>query len=295
MARNKKNKRRGKPNSPSPTPPIKQYAMDTIQINLTKNIISNGAGAGISHNEACGIVEAILLDYGDQNNNNDDGNANAIVDIITMASILCDYMPEIITEEEAQSIVRESVDQIQDDGDSERRDSSDIDDGDTDSNICHHEEEPDDEHLSDGDYIQEGECELCERHMKLTRHHLIPKDTWGRIRPRFLNASPHYLSGDFETATEIMSIGTLPPSLSSLSLASPLSIKIFLGNYISKICRPCHSMVHRTFDNVELAEQYNTIDKLLVDVRVHNFCKWANKQKPGKQKLGHKHQRSSQI
>jgi len=261
--------------------------MDTIQINLTKNIISNGAGA-FSHDEACGIVEAILLDYGDQNDNND-GGAITIVDIISMASLLCNYMPEMISQEEAQSIVRKSVDQIQDDEDGERyithshQEASDMDDDD-DDNMCDHEER-DDEHLVDGDYIQDGDCELCERHMKLTRHHLIPKDTWGRIRPRFLNASPHYLNGDFETASNIMRIGTLPPTLSSLHLASPFSIKLFLGNYIAKICRPCHSMVHRVFDNVELAEQYNTVDKLLEDDRVRNFCKWANKQRPGKHKI----------
>ena len=34
----------------------------------------------------------------------------------------------------------------------------------------------DEESLSDSeDYLQDGECELCERYIKLTRHHLIPR------------------------------------------------------------------------------------------------------------------------
>lgn len=248
----------------------------------------------MDQDEACGIAEAIFLDYRDQNyhSSNNDGGATAIIDVISMASLLCDYMPEMITQEEAQSIVRKSVDQIRDNGDDESRsthslqDASNIDDDDNGS-ICHH-DDSDDEHLEDGDYIQEGECELCERHIKLTRHHLIPKDTWGKIRPRFLKASPHYLNGDFETASDIIRIGQLPSTLSSLHFVSPFSIKLFLGNYITRICRQCHGMVHGVFENIELAEQYNTVDKLLGDVRVRNFCKWANKQRPGKYKNCHK-------
>ena len=34
----------------------------------------------------------------------------------------------------------------------------------------------DEESLSDSEeYLQDGECELCERYIKLTRHHLIPR------------------------------------------------------------------------------------------------------------------------
>ena len=34
----------------------------------------------------------------------------------------------------------------------------------------------DEEYLSDSEeYLQDGECELCERYIKLTRHHLIPR------------------------------------------------------------------------------------------------------------------------
>jgi hypothetical protein len=33
---------------------------------------------------------------------------------------------------------------------------------------------------------------------------------------------------------------------------------------------------------MELAEKFNTIEKLLGDERIYRFCKWQNKQKPGK-------------
>jgi len=289
MVRKKKKKQSRKQNVPPFTLPIQQNAMHIVRGNLTNNIISNSVGASVSHDEVYGIVDAILLDYDDRSydSSNRDGGVIAVVDVDSVAILLCEYMPEMITLEEAESIVRRSVYQTQHDADDESCSSHShqhTSDNDYEDNIIiSHHSEPDDEDMVDGDYIQDGECELCERHMKLTRHHLIPKETWKRIKPRFMDASPHYLSGDFETAAKIMRVGTLP-TLSSLHFASPLSIKLFLGNNIAKICRHCHSMVHRFFDNIELAEQYNTVGKLLGDERVYKYCQWANKQKPGKYK-----------
>ena len=37
--------------------------------------------------------------------------------------------------------------------------------------------------------VQDGECELCERYIKLTRHHLIPRVTWKKMKKRLLNIS----------------------------------------------------------------------------------------------------------
>merc|ERR1739848_568214 len=48
------------------------------------------------------------------------------------------------------------------------------------------------------------------------------------------------------------------------------------------ICRQCHSMVHRTHTNMELAMNYNTVEKLLQDEQISKFCKWASKQKAGR-------------
>ena len=58
---------------------------------------------------------------------------------------------------------------------------------------CHDDDDGgdgDDGDDDDGDYIGEGECELCERTVKLTRHHLVPKSTWPRMRKRLWNAAP---------------------------------------------------------------------------------------------------------
>ena len=48
----------------------------------------------------------------------------------------------------------------------------------------------DEDSVSDSeDYLQDGECELCERYIKLTRHHLIPRVTWKKMKKRLLNIS----------------------------------------------------------------------------------------------------------
>ncbi|KAK1742421.1 hypothetical protein QTG54_006986 [Skeletonema marinoi] len=55
----------------------------------------------------------------------------------------------------------------------------------------HHDNEGDesDDYDDDGEFVGEGECQLCERAVKLTRHHLIPKTTWSRIKKRLWNAA----------------------------------------------------------------------------------------------------------
>lgn len=134
-------------------------------------------------------------------------------------------------------------------------------------------------------YIQEGECELCEREMKLTQHHLIPKCTWKIIKPRFANAAKPYRESNFEEVREIIDLGDeLPEGLSTRTFTSGFSIRLFLSNYTANLCRACHSCVHSNHSNKELAESYNSIEKLLSDERIRKFCKWQNTQKPGKHK-----------
>jgi hypothetical protein len=41
--------------------------------------------------------------------------------------------------------------------------------------------------------------------------------------------------------------------------------------------RVCHDFIHATFTDKELAQDYNTIEKLLADERVQKFGKWASK------------------
>ncbi len=168
--------------------------------------------------------------------------------------------------------------------------SSDDDDDDDDDNDNNYNEEDhndfdhDENDFSDSDdeenYIQEGECELCERQVKLTRHHLIPRSTWPRIRPRFLKASQYLKEGNMEKAEKILNIGSpIPPSLTANHCSSGSRVKQFLSCYTCDICSMCHKTVHNTFDNLELAEERNTVEKLLEDETIFKFCKWASKQR----------------
>lgn len=148
----------------------------------------------------------------------------------------------------------------------------------------------------DGQYIGEGECEICERsNIKLTRHHLIPKTTWPRIKPRLMQASIVIARNDLNEATDILGMGdvstkelleeVLPNLFSNRPKTKKLSAKAvttYLGHHVCKLCRPCHSTLHSIFTEMELAKQYNTVDKLLSDDRLYKFAKWINKQKTGK-------------
>ena len=137
----------------------------------------------------------------------------------------------------------------------------------------------------DGVLIGEGECELCERYIRLTRHHLIPRSTWPRMAPRLQNAADAIAKDDLHRAQLILGDGLedLVPRL-----VAPTNLRWVIRNILGTtcdICRPCHSMIHGNYDNMTLALQYNTVDKLLEDEVVRKFCKWANKQRPGKHAL----------
>lgn len=156
----------------------------------------------------------------------------------------------------------------------------------------------------DGDFIGEGECELCERSIKLTRHHLIPKTTWTRMKKRFWNAAPvieslHSLSSRIDEANngqrqrdlqekqkvlqeklEKLLGGTA--GLSNLPVAiTHDNVRAYLSQ-VSLLCRQCHSTIHRIHTEWELATEYNTIERLLECEEIIKFGRWANKQRPGK-------------
>jgi hypothetical protein len=147
---------------------------------------------------------------------------------------------------------------------------------------------------SDGEYLDEGECELCDRFIKLTRHHLIPKSTWPRVQTKLLQAANAEESGDRKRALLILGhgleylLGDENDSRSCVECKSKLSTdKAFVRAILHDtcdICRQCHTTVHRTHTNMELALNYNSVDKLLEDDRIAKFCKWASKQKTGKYK-----------
>lgn len=129
------------------------------------------------------------------------------------------------------------------------------------------------------EYLQDGECELCDRFIKLTKHHLIPKETWSRVQTKLLHAAEAKEKGGMEKALFV-----LGPGLSDVldRLSSDRSTIRGLLSVTCDICRQCHTAVHRTHTNMELALTYNTVEKLLEDDNIRKFCQWASKQRPGK-------------
>jgi len=132
----------------------------------------------------------------------------------------------------------------------------------------------------DADMIGEGDCELCERTIILTRHHLIPKSTWSKLEPRLLNAAVAQEKGDLRRASVIVGDG-LVHLLDLIDSNDKASVRATLARTCN-ICRPCHSAVHRAHDNMTLARSYNTVEKLIEDETVFKFSKWASKQRVGK-------------
>lgn len=145
------------------------------------------------------------------------------------------------------------------------------------------------------EYLEDGECELCDRYIKLTRHHLIPKSTWPRIQTKLLNAAEANERGDRKKALLILGPG-LEDLLEEdgesgrgsgrygqrLVLSSDKVVLRAIIHDTCDICRQCHSTVHGIYDNMELALYYSTVEKLLEDEQVSKFCKWVSKQKTGK-------------
>ncbi|KAG2787008.1 hypothetical protein PC129_g3876 [Phytophthora cactorum] len=86
-----------------------------------------------------------------------------------------------------------------------------------------------------------GLCEMCERPMNLTAHHVIPRVTHAK-----------YLRKGYT--------------------------KAFLNTCIM-ICRQCHSKIHSVEDNKTLAREYNTLDKIMQHPEIIAWVAYARKQK----------------
>ena len=92
----------------------------------------------------------------------------------------------------------------------------------------------------------EEQCELCKRtDLILTRHHLIPRSRHNKARTQ-RNFSRDAMKTD-----------------------------------IALLCRPCHSQVHRLFDNHELASYYHTVERLRQHSDVQSFVRWIEKRPAG--------------
>jgi hypothetical protein len=89
--------------------------------------------------------------------------------------------------------------------------------------------------------VEAGCCELCERRMPLTKHHVRPRSQHARLR-------------------------TAGFTLAALSATI-------------KICRQCHNAVHENLDEQSLADAYHTVELLLTHEGVRAFVGWASKQR----------------
>lgn len=218
-----------------------------------------------SRQESDAIADSILDDFkNNESTLDEESRRNALV------GILQDYLD--LAPDEASGILqhagmKDTLDDICYDSHEETTQQQAPDDGGVDDDI------------DGGELIGEGECELCEREMRLTKHHLIPKSTHSRIEPKLVHAATAINKGDLKRAQRILGHG-LEHFASDLDVEKS-SIRRILQQSCD-ICRPCHSAIHKTHDNMTLALEYNTVDQLLQDEQIYKFCKWASKQKPGK-------------
>ncbi len=89
-------------------------------------------------------------------------------------------------------------------------------------------------------------CQFCGRiELSLTRHHLIPRSRHNKARTQ-RNFSREEMSID-----------------------------------MAMLCRPCHSQIHRLFDNHELANYYHTIARLQEHSDIQKFIHWVKRQPAG--------------
>ncbi|WP_106479034.1 hypothetical protein [Phytohalomonas tamaricis] len=99
-------------------------------------------------------------------------------------------------------------------------------------------------------------CELCGREdVPLTRHHLIPRTLHGKKRMRKRYSREEMVSS------------------------------------ILWLCRPCHSHIHRLFDERTLAEQYATREALLAHPDVQAFVAWLSDKPAGFKPKSHRGRR----
>ena len=90
----------------------------------------------------------------------------------------------------------------------------------------------------------ESTCELCEREIELTKHHLIPRKTHKKsyVKKRFTKEECEH--------------------------------------NILWVCRDCHSQIHATLTESELAKEYYTKELLLEEPSIKKFVIWVRKHKP---------------
>lgn len=116
---------------------------------------------------------------------------------------------------------------------------------------------PDDEPDGEEDEeIDDGSCEMCERFVKRTFHHLIPKEMHGR-----------YLKKN-----------RLPENLEE-AMPNAECTRSFLHSHGVKVCKTCHWAIHDAEPNDVLAEERNTLALLLEHPKIYRFAKYNSKRK----------------
>lgn len=86
-------------------------------------------------------------------------------------------------------------------------------------------------------------CEMCERDLPTTSHHLIPKQVHSKkwCKKKFTKEERKNSRAD--------------------------------------LCRDCHPYLHNKFTHSELARVYNTINKIMANDEVFKFVTWLKKQR----------------
>ena len=85
-------------------------------------------------------------------------------------------------------------------------------------------------------------CTCCRRRVPLTFHHLIPKKVHRRA-----HFKRHFKKADLQQ-------GIL-------------------------VCRLCHRGIHREYDEMTLARQFNTLSALMADETLSRHFEWVSKQR----------------
>jgi 5-methylcytosine-specific restriction endonuclease McrA len=133
-----------------------------------------------------------------------------------------------------------------------------------------------------------GECELCDRPVSLTIHHLIPRsehDHFLRRPPASLLANQSERSNQSQSQGQGLSKGA-DPGLTSHDM---------LIKYRAYLCRPCHSAIHRIIpDNREMGAEYWSVERLMRNEDVQRWIGYARGMKQGMgnyQKMGLRYKR----
>ena len=135
--------------------------------------------------------------------------------------------------------------------------------------------------------------------MRTVRTHLVPKSSWPRMKKRLWNAAPlieslhrsrsHQQKVDPRVVGDERerSLAKLEKILGTVDLDSlPVtitndSVRSYLAR-VCRLCRQCHSAVHRLHTEWELAMEYNTMERLLECGEVMKFGRWASRQRSGR-------------